>query len=320
MKIAVFRALQLGDLLCAVPAFRALRHAYPDAEITLIGLPWAGEFVRRFSMYLDRLVIFPGYEGLPEQPYVREATEQFISNMKAEQFDLLLQMHGNGTIINELLERIQAKRFAGFKFPPEERPGEESLFPYPETVHEIHRHLLLLESVGIPSRGDALEFPLYSEDREAFRVLNLRYEPGEYVCLHPGSSTPARRWPVKHFAAIGDHFAESGKSVIITGSMKEIMLAAEVQQAMRYEAVSLAGKTTLGSLAILLRNAGGLISNCTGVAHIAAAVKTPSVIISMDGETQRWAPLDKQLHHSIDWTLNPGYPAVLQEAVNAITL
>ncbi len=68
-SIAIVRSLPgLGDLLCAVPAWRSLRAALPEAQITLIGLPSARTFVERFSKYLDDLVEFPGYPGIPEVP------------------------------------------------------------------------------------------------------------------------------------------------------------------------------------------------------------------------------------------------------------
>ena len=113
-KIAVFRALQLGDMLCAVPAIRALRRAYPQAHIALIGLPWAASFVQRFNNYLDRHIVFPGYPGLPEQPFNEPAWNTFVGQMQQERFDCILQMQGNGTIVNEMLTQFQPKQLAGF--------------------------------------------------------------------------------------------------------------------------------------------------------------------------------------------------------------
>ncbi len=77
-KIAIFRALYLGDMLLCVPALRAIRRRFPHAEITLIGLPWAASFTRRFCGYIDRFVEFAGYPGIKEVPVVQEHVERFL--------------------------------------------------------------------------------------------------------------------------------------------------------------------------------------------------------------------------------------------------
>src|SRR5690348_12355226 len=88
-RIAIFRALYLGDLLLAIPALRAIRSHFPDAEITLIGLPWAASFVHRYSHYIDRFVEFAGYPGIDEVPVDPERTEHFLAEQRDYGYDLV---------------------------------------------------------------------------------------------------------------------------------------------------------------------------------------------------------------------------------------
>ena len=147
-KIAIFRVLQLGDMLCIIPAMRALRFAYPDAEITLVGLSWAKSFVERFSTYFDKFIHFPGYHNLPGQPFYDEKFEIFLNKMREAQFDLLIQMQGDGTIVNPLMFEFGAINVAGF-YNKESFVDSPLFITYPDYCTEIHRHLLLMQHLGI---------------------------------------------------------------------------------------------------------------------------------------------------------------------------
>ncbi|HXL57598.1 MAG TPA: glycosyltransferase family 9 protein [Chitinophagaceae bacterium] len=316
-KIAILRALQLGDLLCAIPAVRSLRAAYPSAEITLLGLPWAASFVKRFNAYFDRFIHFPGYPGLPEQIYSPEAWTKFVQTMQEEQFDLVIQMQGNGAIVNPMLQSLRLKQLAGFHC-AECRVDSNLFNKYPEHVHEAERYLMLMQHLGIPSTGAHLEFPLTEKDEEDFKKLLLPLFSKTYICVHPGSRGTQRQWPPAYFAALADYCIEHGFTVVLTGTNDEIDITKEVQKCMKHTAIDLTGKTSLGAVAVLIKNAFMLISNCTGVSHIAAAVETPSVVVSLDGEPKRWAPPNKTLHHVIDWTKNPHFEKVFKELVKMI--
>lgn len=299
-RIAVFRALQLGDLLCAVPAWRALRYAYPHAHIALISLPWAHAFVARFAHYIDEFIYFPGFPGLPEQPFVPALTMQFWAEMAQRRFDLMLQMHGNGNVINPMLMFCAAQTYAGFYRTDNYRPNPDFFLEYPDQGAEIHRHLRLMEWLGIPSQGDELEFPLYSADYHAFDALDLPLSPGRYVCIHPGARAPERRWDPVYFARLADACVEAGYAVVLTGVEDERPLTQAVAAAMQHGALDLAGGTSLGAVAVLIERSRLLIANDTGVSHLAAALCRESIILALTDEQTRWGLLDHERHQVVD--------------------
>jgi len=311
-KIAIFRALQLGDMLCAVPAIRALRHAFPQAEISLIGLPWADSFVQRFNKYIDRHIVFPGYPGLPEQPFSQPAWNRFAAQMQEEQFDCILQMQGNGTIVNDMLLQLHARRLAGFHR-HDCRMDAELFVEYPEKPHEVMRHLLLMKHLGIRDQGVQLEFPLTEQEEMTLQQVAPFAGSEPYVCVHPGSRDTARQWQPCYFAALADYCAEHGYRVVLTGTREERYLTDYVAGLMQHESLNLAGKTSLGVVAALIKHADLLIANCTGVSHIAAATQTPSIIISMDGEPHRWGPMNQELHYVFDWIKKKSFTEVFSK-------
>lgn len=297
-RVAVLRALKLGDLLCAVPALRAFRTAWPEAEILFIGLPWAQTFVERYCDYVDGFRAFPGYPGLPEREPDIAGIPLFLQEMQAEHFDLAVQLHGSGSFVNSLIMLLGAQRSAGFYIPGDYCPDVELFCPWPEQGREVRRLLRLVQFLGLPALDDRLEFPLRSDDFLALEEVEgaKELQPGDYVCLHPGASVPERRWPVQWFAAVGQALAGRGLRVVLTGSAAEVELTAVLASAMDAPALDLAGRTDLGSLAALLSRSRLLVCNDTGVSHLADALGVPSIVLSTGDNPDRWGPADRRLH------------------------
>jgi ADP-heptose:LPS heptosyltransferase len=298
-RVAVFRALQLGDMLCAAPALRALRSSWPRAHITLIGLPWAAGFVERFAALIDELVVFPGACGFPEQPETDSGLPHFFADMRERRFDLVIQMHGSGGPANAIVKQLGAAACAGF-LQPHEAP-EPGFISWPNALPEPHRYLSLVRALGLHAMTDALWFPLTAHDRDEYAALESEHgiEPKRLVLIHPGAQLPSRRWPAARFAAVADALSMYGWQIAITGTSSEAPITNTVLEAMSTPALHLAGATSLGGLAALVEHARLVVCNDTGISHVAAAMHTPSTVIASGSDTRRWAPLDHERHRVI---------------------
>jgi ADP-heptose:LPS heptosyltransferase len=296
--ILVLRALPgLGDLLTAIPALRAIREHEPSAHVALVGLAGTAPLVERFGRYIDELIPLPGFPGLPEQPPDVEAIPGFLWALQARHADLAINFHGSGWVTNPLVALFGARATAGYHVRGEWRPDARRFLEHDDSVPEVIRWLRLTSALGWPSDDARLEFPVRRPSADEAAVLGGL--GGTVAVIHPGASVAERRWSPDAFALVADSLAAAGASVVLTGSDAERDVTAAVAAAMRAASVDLAGRTSLDGLASLLQSAAVLVCNDTGVSHLADALGTPSVVIFVGSEIDRWAPLDRQLHRRI---------------------
>jgi ADP-heptose:LPS heptosyltransferase len=292
-KLVVFRGLYLGDLVAATGALRALRYGYPWAEITLVSLPWATALAPHLP-HVDRLLSYPGAPGL-DGGESKGDLEEFLARMQSEKFALAVNMHGRGPISTRLVARFGARRMAGFA--NEEAPTLEVEVPWDAEAHESCKLLLLaLVSGGAPVSPEP-ELRIRTEDDERARALlpaHLRRRP--LALVHPGASVPEKRWPEEGFGWAAEGLARQGYAVAVTGSTGERELTYRVSEKAA-GSLNLGGKTDLSTLIALVGRASVVVSNDTGPAHLAYALRTPSVtLFGPTTDVERWGPLDRRLH------------------------
>lgn len=298
--IAVFRALVLGDMLCATPALRALRARFPQARITLIGLPWARQWAERHPA-IDQFIEFPGHPELPERSVDAEAAAAFAQHMQAQDIDLLVQLHGSGRVVNPMLAQWGARRIAAFCEPGAFRPDPVLCWDWPQHGSEVERLLQLTDHLSAPRQGLHLDFPLTQADLAQADALLAsvgitRDHTSSLVCIHPGAQLPSRRWSPIRFAQIAEALQEQGRTVVLTGTADEQDLARAIQATMRRQPANLIGRTSLWTFGALIRRADLVVCNDTGASHVAAALGTRSVVISCGADVARWSPADTTRH------------------------
>jgi len=147
-----------------------------------------------------------------------------------------------------------------------------------------------------------------NDEAQAAEIL-ARYAPGgRFVAFHAarGMRLDSVKWPARQFASIGDALAETFDApVLLSGTAHEATMIDTISSAMRRPHASIAGQTTLRSLAALLARAAGVVALDSGPMHIAAAVgaATVGIFALRTDRPQRWRPLGPKVA-----IVGPSYP------------
>jgi heptosyltransferase-2 len=141
--------------------------------------------------------------------------------------------------------------------------------------------------------------------------------PRTYLVFGPGAEYgPAKCWPADHYATLARQLhAERGLQVVLLGSAKEAALAATIAQAAGPGSLPLAGATSLDEAMALIAGAAGLVSNDSGLMHVAAAFGLPQVAVFGSSSPEHTPPLNARarvlwLKHEIGLECSPCFERV----------
>lgn len=281
--LLILRALGLGDLLTAVPALRALADAFPDH--------------RRVLAAPQTLAPLAALSGAVSEVVDTKPLAPLAASLCGA--DVAVNLHGRGPQSHRVLLDARPRRLISFANP--EVPESAGSPPWRAGEHEVSRWCRLLEGCGIPADPGRLDLsPPPRPVPESARGATL---------IHPGAASAARRWPADRWAAVARFEAAKGRAVVVTGGAGEVDLARSVAEAAGLEEAAVyAGRTDLMELAAVVAAAGRVVCGDTGVAHLATALRTPSVVIFGPVSPAEWGPPPDRPWHRTIWTGSRGDP------------
>ncbi|HET8600759.1 MAG TPA: glycosyltransferase family 9 protein [Segeticoccus sp.] len=278
-RLLALRALGLGDAVTGIAALRGVRRRWPDHHLVLAAPSVVGDWLRQ--------------EGLVDEVLDTRGLER--RDWQGDPPDVAVNLHGRGPQSHALLQRLHPSRLVAFA---NAEAGFSDGPPWRANEHEVDRWCRLLASAGATCGPDDLRLgePPGGRGRDARLVL-----------IHPGAAFPSRRWPADRWAAVARDLAEQGRQVLVTGVPEEAQACAAVAAA--HPAVEdTCGRYAVPQLSALVRRAGLLLCGDTGIAHLATAHGTPSVLLFGPVAPTEWGPrLDPELHRVL-WEPRPGDP------------
>jgi heptosyltransferase II len=271
----------VGDAVMTLPALDALRDAFPSRFIAVLAKPWVAPLYEHHPA-VDRVLLLEKGEGMLRG---LGGTIRCIRMLRRNQFDLAI-------LFQNAFEAALLTFSAGVPLRVGYRTdGRGLLLTHGISrsrellqVHQTEYYLSILRGMGWTGESRAPKLYVSAADRDAADAILLKQGilEGELLLgLGPGAIFGgAKRWPAERFAQIGDTAArEWGARVVIFGSATEKEICGRVRAAMQGPALDLSGQTSLGVAMGLVERCSFFTTNDSGLMHIAAALKVPTVAV-----------------------------------------
>lgn len=284
-SILIIRPSAIGDIVMASPMIRVLREAYPQSHIAWLIEPSAQDLLRH-NTGLNELIYWPKsqWKNLLKQRrflLLRSEIKKFTLQLRLREFDLALDVQG-----------LFRSRWLAWLSGAGERIGFESKEPGRFFMTRIasrghHTGMMgseyhyMMQEIGLTPGDFHPEIVLSPEDEKAGDAMIKALSIGDnYAVFAPFTTRPQKHWVedcwIDLAGLIRKHF---DLPVILLGGQGDLEQARTIEMKAHKNLFSLAGKTTLGQGAAIIRRSSLLVGVDTGLTHMGAAFDCPTVAL-----------------------------------------
>lgn len=286
-RVLVIRLRSIGDTVLSTPSLFVLKRFLPHAEIDILLEDWVAPVLEGFP-HVDKVI------RLARGSIASRA--RVARRLRANRYDVVYNLHG-GSTASLLTRATGAAHRVGYETYQYARlhnrlsPSSSSLWRRTKT-HSVEQQLALLGWTGVPV-SDRPPTQLAVTERAATniakRLRTAALENTPFAVIHPAAAFETKQWAAKNFARVADELADLGLRIVALSASKELPI---VEELMRHTSSEILPLTDLNlpEVTALLSAARLFVGNDSGIAHMAAAVQTPSVVIFGSSNREHWRP------------------------------
>lgn len=307
-SILVVKIGTIGDTLLLSPVLKAIKYAYQDAFLTVIGSKNNYEVLSRYS-FIDSLKTFEVSKVIKEPSYFF----RFMKDVNSRDYDVVMDFESWPRLSAIVVFFVKTGRKIGFKTKGQfKHIVFDAVVPHAPSRHEIENYMSLADAVGIAVSDYRVEFPV-SDSEKAFVedwLKNENIKSDNLILFHPWSSGYKgyfKEWGAGNFARLAGLLAKDGYTIGITGTKDNQLAAENIVNACPDNVISFCGKFTLGQTAYLIKKSRLLITVNTGIMHLGAALNHPMLALHGPAGVLRWGPVGSSNAYNIesDFTCAP---------------
>ena len=340
-RILVVKLSDIGDVLTATPALRALRQTFRAARIDIL-VPPSSASILHGSRLVDEVIVFDkfAYDRIGDAVSfgALRAAQQFFGALRARRYDTLVLLHHLSTRWGALKWSLLTQAVgASVRVGLDNGRGGFLTHRVPDegfgAKHEVEHCLAVVNLIGAKTGDLSLDLPMTDRDRSsAGHILSHQFlptvrprsaparatriedssskfapMPNVVIAVHPGSGSYslARRWSLERWEELGRILIARGARLMIVGTPDDG--GNELSQRLP-GVLNLTGKTTLMQLGALLQQCDLFVGADSGVMHVAAAAGARVVALFGATNPKAWGPWTPYGRSLVVQSATPGCP------------